>query len=366
MIGHCVYGVDINPMAVELCKVALWMEALEPGKPLSFLKHHIQCGNSLLGTTPALLAQGIPDAAFEPIEGDDKALCRAFKKQNKEERRGQGDLFARLCIPGNGWATWPRPSPHSTRCPTIRPIRCRPRSGGTRSSLRKRATGHRAISSPTCGVRPSCGRRRERSIIPITERIFRRVETSPHDVTPWMYDEVRRLAGQYQFLHWHQAFPGVFRPPAKGEKPDNELTGWCGGFDVVLGNPPWERIKLQEQEWFAAHGRADIAQARTAAARGKMIRELETGDPSLYQTFLDDRRKAEGESHLVRDSSGEDAETGRSWGMYPLCGRGDVNTYSLFAELNRNLINSRGRVGCILPIRHRHRRHEQAFLSGTC
>src|SRR5262249_35221235 len=70
VIGRCVFGVDINPMAVELCQVALWMESLEPGKPLSFLTHHVQCGNSLLGTTPALLAKGIPDEAFEPIEGD--------------------------------------------------------------------------------------------------------------------------------------------------------------------------------------------------------------------------------------------------------------------------------------------------------
>ena len=74
VIGHCIYGVDINPMAVELCKVSLWMEALEPGKPLSFLDHRIQCGNSLLGTTPALMANGIPDDAFKPIEGDDKSV----------------------------------------------------------------------------------------------------------------------------------------------------------------------------------------------------------------------------------------------------------------------------------------------------
>ena len=76
-------------MAVELCKVSLWMEALEPGKPLSFLDHRIQCGNSLLGATPALLKKGIPDEAFDPIEGDDKEVCRKFKKQNKEER-GEG------------------------------------------------------------------------------------------------------------------------------------------------------------------------------------------------------------------------------------------------------------------------------------
>ncbi len=93
VIGHCVYGVDINPDAVELCKVALWMEALVPGKPLSFLDHHIQCGNSLLGATPALLKRGIPDAAFEPIEGDDKAVCRDYRKQNRDERGRQTTMF---------------------------------------------------------------------------------------------------------------------------------------------------------------------------------------------------------------------------------------------------------------------------------
>ena len=92
VIGHCMYGVDVNPMAVELCKVSLWMEALEPGKPLSFLEHRILCGNSLLGTTPALVANGIPDEAFKPIEGDDPKLSSVYKKQNKLERLGQGTL----------------------------------------------------------------------------------------------------------------------------------------------------------------------------------------------------------------------------------------------------------------------------------
>src|SRR5262249_7432344 len=87
------YGVDVNPMAVELCKVALWLEALDPGKPLSFLDHHVQRGNSLLGATPAVLRDGIPDEAFEPIEGDDKACCRTGRSKNKDERRGQANLF---------------------------------------------------------------------------------------------------------------------------------------------------------------------------------------------------------------------------------------------------------------------------------
>src|SRR6266536_929649 len=93
VVGRCIYGVDINPMSVELCKVSLWMEAIEPGKPLSFLEQHIQCGNSLLGATPALLANGIPDSAFEAIEGDSKEVCHVYKKKNKDQHVGVRTLF---------------------------------------------------------------------------------------------------------------------------------------------------------------------------------------------------------------------------------------------------------------------------------
>ena len=99
VIGRCIYGVDINPMAAELAKVSLWIEALEPGKPLSYLDQNIRVGNSLLGVTPALLAEGLPDAAFTPIEGDDRKVSSALKKQNAAERQGQHDLFSQSGIP---------------------------------------------------------------------------------------------------------------------------------------------------------------------------------------------------------------------------------------------------------------------------
>src|SRR5207249_10078934 len=85
VIGHCLYAVDVNPMAVELCKVSLWLEALEPGKPLTFLDAHIKCGNSLLGTTVALIDGGIPDDAFKTITGDVPAVASEWKRQNRTE-----------------------------------------------------------------------------------------------------------------------------------------------------------------------------------------------------------------------------------------------------------------------------------------
>lgn len=97
VIGHCIYGVDVNPMAVELCKVNLWLEALEPSKPLSFLEHRIQIGNSLLGTTPRLLEAGIPDEAFQPIEGDLRKACTKWRQVNKNERKAR-EIGGEVCV----------------------------------------------------------------------------------------------------------------------------------------------------------------------------------------------------------------------------------------------------------------------------
>ena len=82
-------------MAAELCKVSLWMEAQDPGKPLSFLDHHIQVGNSLLGTTPRLMAEGIPNDAFKAIEGDDKKTASemAQAKSGKELKQREAGLM---------------------------------------------------------------------------------------------------------------------------------------------------------------------------------------------------------------------------------------------------------------------------------
>ncbi|HIQ23227.1 MAG TPA: hypothetical protein EYH34_18540, partial [Planctomycetes bacterium] len=320
IIGRCIYGVDLNPMAVELCKVNLWMEALEPGKPLSFLDHHIQCGNSLLGTTPALLAQGIPDDAFKPIQGDDKKFCSDLKKENKRERaeyeRGQGYLFAPLFKLGNLPQTVAQINTASDDSLADITAKQEMYERMVKGADYRNA---RLLADTWCAVFVWQKDKSDLGELCPTERTFRRIEENPHSILPQVKAEVQRLAGRYQFFHWHLAFPDVFRLPAEGETAENEHTGWNGGFDCVLGNPPWERIKLQEKEWFAERV-PEIANAPNAAARRRMIAQLQEAEPGLYSAFLSDRRRAEGQSHLVRDS-----------GRYPLCGRGDVNTYTIFA-----------------------------------
>ncbi len=151
-----------------------------------------------------------------------------------------------------------------------------------------------------------------------------------------MEEEINRLANEYQFFHWHLEFPDVFRIPSDNEDPDNEHTGLCGGFDCVLGNPPWEHIELKEKEFFAATS-PEIADARTAAIRKRMIQQLKMTNAALYEGYESEQRKINGITQILRESSN-----------YPFCGRGRINTYAVFGELNRNLINPTGCVGCIV------------------
>lgn len=357
VIGRCIYGVDLNPMAVELCKVSLWMEAMEPGKPLSFLDHHIQCGNSLLGCTPALLEFGISPEAFKPIEGDDKAIVSKLKKQNQRERddrkSGQRSLFEPFYKLGNlpsSIASIDLASDDSVDAISAKQAMY--------EQMVKDANylSARLLADMWCASFVWRKTDDDLGWLCPSEQMFRQVENNPHSCSKQVKDEVQRLARLYQFFHWQLAFPDVFQVAvdaksrhveardsrAFGISPNSQLLspspqGWIGGFDVVLGNPPWERVKLQEREWFAERC-PTIAKTPNAAARKRMIAGLQAIDPMLYQHFLDDSRKAEGESHLIRSS-----------GRYPLCGRGDINVYSIFAEGMRTILNAEGRAGCILP-----------------
>lgn len=335
VIGHCIYGVDVNPMAVELCKVSLWMEALEPGKPLSFLEHRIQPGNSLLGATPALLAHGIPDEAFTPIEGDDKEICKEFKRINKDERNKQMRLFAATTEPwqqlGNFAASLMNLD--SVGDDSIHGIREKERMYEDAIRSGDYLDG-RFWADTWCAA--FVWKKTRDFGYPITEEAFRRIERNPHACEPWMRSEIERLSEQYHFFHWHLAFPDVFNVPPSGKNAENKHVGWNRGFDVVLGNPPWERVKIQDREWFAV-SRPDIANAASAALRKKLIDNLASSDPVTHRAYLDARRASEGDAHLVQDS-----------GRYRLGAGGDTNTYPLFIELAGEVIHGRGKVGLVV------------------
>lgn len=279
IIGRSIYGVDVNPMAVELCKVSLWMEALEPGRPLSFLDHHILCGNSLLGTTPALLEQGIPDDAFKPIEGDVKAVASDLKRDNNRERRERADtsgqqrvMFeSQQLVTGLGNLSGEFTLLSSTSDNSVADVTQKERQF---DALVKGADYRNAhlLADTWCSVFVWKKDTGELGRLCPTEREFRNIEDNPNSVLQDVKSEIGRLAGEdgYRFFHWHLAFPDVFHLPDESQVPENGQTGWNGGFDVVLGNPPWDRIKLLEKEWFAER-MPEIAAARNKAERQRMI-----------------------------------------------------------------------------------------------
>ncbi|WP_051180058.1 Eco57I restriction-modification methylase domain-containing protein [Nocardia concava] len=334
VVSHCVYGVDVNPLAAELAKVSLWMEAMEPGRPLAFLDAQIKVGNALVGTTPLLLDRGLPDDAFKPIEGDDRKIASALRKQNKAERDfgSQTSLFDMPERVSN--------DPLRSRIEDV--IATRPLSLADVHIQQQRLRAYansdeyrrqRLAADAWCAafVWP----KHEGAPKALTHAVVSALTAGEDVLDSAMRAELQRLAAEYRFFHWHLEFPHIF--PTDGADSVNNTTGWAGGFSVVLGNPPWERVKLQEQEFFSARN-PDIAQAPNAAARKKLIAALPHTDPSLHQAFIAEKRRADGVSHLLRMS-----------GRYPLAGRGDINTYAVFAEADRNLLAGHGRLGVILP-----------------
>jgi len=330
VVRHCLYGVDVNDMAVELCKVALWMETMEPGKPLSFLDAHIQCGNSLIGVTPGLDISEIPDDAFQPVTGDDKATATGLRKRNKKEREGQ------LALEFGAGETAGSTERHAEkRAQMVAAIEDLAEDAVAQVAAKAHSYAEYLQSTEYKWARWEADTWTAAFFWPIpagdawtlaapTQEVLRAVRVGKLKQHESLLREVRRMAKRHQFFHWALQFPEVFQREH-------------GGFDVMLMNPPWERIKLQEKEWFAARS-PEIAGAPNAAARKRLIAALQTEDPALWQAFQSDVRAAESESHFIRNS-----------GKYPLCGRGDVNTYAVFAELVRQVLSPAGRVGIIVP-----------------
>lgn len=339
VIARCVYGVDLNPMSVELCKVALWMESLEPGKPLSFLDHHIKCGNSLIGAVPALIGEGIPDEAFNAVTGDDKELCKTYKKTNRQRRTASasaqiGFLTAfNLGIPQEEWddiADYARlvAAGEDMSLAEVRAME--------RDYLSLRGTEGwchaKLVADAWCAAFTQEKVSDKRNLILDGSR-FDAVRSAPGKVSGELRAEIVSQSDAYRFFHWHLEFPEVFFSlKLESEHP----WGIGGGFDAVLGNPPWDMVQVEEVPWFTKH-EPNVALAATGDIRKRMIRKLSITNPRLYKQFKLAARAVMNESKFVRFS-----------GNYPFT-KGKINTYATFTELIRNLIAPNGRAGFIVP-----------------
>jgi hypothetical protein len=317
VLAHCIYAVDYNPMAVELCKVSLWINAAVEDAPLNFLDHHIRWGNSLVGASPALIKEGIPNDAYKPVTGDDKEIAKAIKAQNRAELKGQMGLMRVTTLKTQediqNWsqiAQLAEDDPGKAEAAYYAYF-------GSKDYWEQRLPYDLwtvAFFAQLVESEP----------IPTTQDV-RQAQADPSLVSHNLKIQTRHLAERYRFFHWHLEFSEMF---------DNEGNG---GFDIVLGNPPWERIKLQEKEFFFDRSEK-ISNARRAADRRKLISNLKNTDTNLWKEYIHELEKSEKTSKFIRYSE-----------RYPLTGRGDINTYSVFSETTRSLLNSYGRVGIVIP-----------------
>jgi hypothetical protein len=365
VIAHCIYGVDKNPLAVELARVALWLESHAPDRPLTFLDHRIKCGDSLVGVLDlAVLEAGLPDEAFEPVGGNDRKLAAGLKKRNRQERSGQLYMFnagdaldlAPLAAAAARLAAIPDDTPANVRRKQAAydALLADPRRKRLKDACDLwTAAFFQALTPLPLSQRgergEGVGGSEERAIT--TDAVRRALAGDLGN--PQLVARAQAVADAQRFFHWPLEFPEVFeRQAADGEWriangepstiPHSPSTirpspPTAPGFDVILGNPPWERIKLQKEEFFAGRD-AEIAGAPNAAARERLIAALPETNPALWQAYQDALHAAESASRFLRSS-----------GAYPLTGRGDINTYSVFAERIRGLLGARGRAGIIVP-----------------
>lgn len=324
VLKQCIYGVDKNSLTVELAKVSLWLHSFTVGAPLSFLDHHLRCGDSLVGlrvtdmigelqrmggvfaSSAVQSAQSATDGMMEIESISDADISEVEESASLFEGVEDATADLRSVLDFFGGVRW--------------------MTAGM--GVRDRKSFEQPINQ---------------TLVDFSQDSYKLLAKGPEEFASderveesqsWSafkdrWTAVKNIASEEDFLHWEVAFPGVWQRW-------QEMNP-SGGFDAIIGNPPWDRIKLQEIEWFASRAE-HIALQPTAAARRRAIGDLRQRDSGLADEFERAKDHADQQSQMIRSS-----------GDYPLLGRGDINLYSLFVERAKALVKPDGFVGLLTP-----------------
>ncbi|OGT06350.1 MAG: hypothetical protein A2143_13055 [Gallionellales bacterium RBG_16_57_15] len=312
ILKRVVHGVDKNLMAVELAKVALWLHTFTVGAPLSFLDHHLRCGDSLFGGKVSQIRDALNQQGSLIYQDDLRGLDKAR------------DLMLAI---GNLTDIDIAEAHHSKAMMDTASDGMRPMQRTLDFMLARAWAGKAARKEYDTAwadlLSNYIGSNLLGSVKFYSEHKGKLSEPNEQQTLSAMRGAMA-VADAEHFLHWELAFPTVWQ---NGQ----------GGFDAIVGNPPWDRMKLQEVEWFAER-KPEIAKAARAADRKKLIAELEkSGDP-LWHDYLGAQAAAEAGSRVAREC-----------GDYPLLSGGDTNLYSLFVERASHLVKADGLVGLLCP-----------------
>lgn len=332
VVTHCVYGVDMNPMALELARMALWLEAYTPDAPLGFIDHHFQLGNALLGVMDLkVILDGVPDEAYKELTGDNKDLCRDLKKRNKQERTG----LQRMRAAASFSQSLQSMDLSATALP-LQQLDVLP--DATLAEIAAKRQAYEALQQGTgdaglalalhlyCAayLLPKHGNSEADSAVPTTQDVMNALLGQP--VAARKKEAALQLARRTPLLHWKLGFAQVFAR---------------GGFSVILANPPWERMKIKEEEFFAERA-PTVVDARNKVERERAIQalsccEINSPERRVFEEFVLAKQKSDAGNVYCHGP------------RYPLTGNGDVNTYALFAETVLHILHPQGRAGLVLP-----------------
>ena len=320
ILKKTIFGVDKNPMAVELAKTALWLHTFTVGAPLSFLDHHLRCGDSLHGESLKAVQLGVNALGMIFQQTELARLDRAARSLTQvadftDVDIAEAQLSKKLSADADAEV-----APLHALLDFWRAMRWLlpgwPVDSGKKLSKLGDETQRLALQeilSP------------ERNLLAVLAAGSIEGSGAPVAAANALLAQARALAASERFFHWWSAFPTVFK------------AGGGGGFDAVIGNPPWDRIKLQEVEWFAEREPAIAMQARAADRKALIAEQRKKGSPLAAQ-YAQATERAEANASVLGKS-----------GDYPLLGGGDVNLYSLFVERAQALVDERGIVALLTP-----------------
>ena len=313
VLKRCIYGVDKNRLTVELAKVSLWLHSFTVGAPLSFLDHHLRGGDSLVGLR-------VRDAT--------------------DELNRLGGMFASSAIASAETATDGMQLIEEMSDADIAEVQ---ESAELFDGVEETTADLRGLLDFLCGWRwLTAGiKKKERDEFegPLVTTLGQHTATAyellaqgpAEDISDFakLWHEATSIANREDFLHWEVAFPGVWHRWQES-RPQ-------GGFDAVIGNPPWDQIEQPEVEWFATRDE-EIALATTGARRKALIKKKKEAGDKLVLEYETVRNQATAMREFIRSSD-----------EYPLLSGGRINLYSLFVERAMSLIKPDGFIGLLTP-----------------
>lgn len=312
VLTRCIYGVDKDPFAVELCKVALWIHCAVPDAPLSFLDAHVVCGDSLIGW-PLL---GIPDAipseayGFAATAADDKKVLAAARKANDDDLAGTGTL----------WRGIAPAAPSSLRLPSILEapedsyLAVRQKADAYREYLDSDA--HRELCRAANLWTTAFFWTAAQGAAPITGDYRKALGGHPDEE---LADAAERVAALVAPMHWTLTFPDIRER---------------GGFDLVCANPPWEEFQNEELEFFRES--APTIAALPTKERKAAIDQLVETDPGLHARWVEYQAVQARQAYYAKNSGRFTRTSGKA------------NTYVMFTELAAALTREHGRTGILV------------------